>query len=171
MRQMQSCIESYTRQVRLGELPKAYREILSFLSKLRGSLAKKYPAYTCQALYAGYMDMSYFACTPPFLRERRLKVAIVYVHQLMRFEIWLGGVNRSVHAAFRERLRTIGLGEFSLSETGPGVDSILQAILEDHPDFNRQDLLSHHLLERVSHRIDNLVDLVNACEHTVSYLP
>lgn len=168
---MQSRIETYAKLLRSEDLAGAYREILSFLSSLRGELAKKFPDHACQALYAGYLDMSYVACTPPSLKERNLKVAIVYLHAPMRFEIWLGAVNRGVQATCREELRTRELGSFTLSEAAAGVDSILVATLEDRPDFDRQEHLRESLVEKVSRLTGELEELVMSGDIATLQMP
>jgi len=38
------------------------------------------------------MDMTYFAFTPSELKEKKLKIAIVYLHEQNRFDAWLGAV-------------------------------------------------------------------------------
>ncbi len=87
-------VREYTVQLGKGRIQRAYKGILSFLSGLGAYLKDKYPDHSLSALYPGYMDMSYFAFTPPYLRDKRLKIAVVYLHEDNRIEAWLGGVNR-----------------------------------------------------------------------------
>lgn len=54
---------------------------MDFMLDLRTELEGRYPDYAVGNLYAGYMDMTYFAFTPPDLKEKRLKIAIVYLHE------------------------------------------------------------------------------------------
>ncbi len=56
-------------------MQKAYKAIMTFMSGLCTYLEKKYPEYNTSALYFGYMDMTYFAFTPPGLKGKKLKIA------------------------------------------------------------------------------------------------
>lgn len=154
------CIRSYTKQLKNGLLPKAYRIILSFLSDLSGDLQRRYPDYTAGALYAGYLDMSYFAITPPALREKRLKIAVVYLHQKGCFEGWLCGGNRAVKAEYTAFFLKHGHGSYRLSETMPGVDSILETDLSVNPDFDYPVALKQQIEQRLWSFLENINTLL-----------
>ena len=87
-------VREYTAQLRKGKIQKAYKGILTFMSGLRTHMAARYPEVAAGGLYAGAMDMTYFALTPPELKKRNLKIAVVYLHVQNRFEVWLSGSNR-----------------------------------------------------------------------------
>lgn len=57
-------VREYTIQLSKGQIQKAYKGIMTFMSGLRTYLESMYPEYTASALYFGYMDMTYFAFTP-----------------------------------------------------------------------------------------------------------
>ena len=141
MGSLNDAIRDYTEQLGKGQIQKAYRGILAFMSSLARRLGDKYPSYSIGALYPGLMDMSYFAFTPPDLKNRKLKIAIVYLHRQNRFEIWLGGMNRKVQAEMIDRLSRQDLGKYSLSQAAPGVDSILESTLAEQADFDHPDEL------------------------------
>lgn len=64
---------------------------------LRTHFHKKYPdAFVSGSIYYGYMDMTYFSFTPKSLQQRKLKIAIVFVHESFRFEVWLAAYNKQV---------------------------------------------------------------------------
>ncbi len=141
MGSLNSAVSEYTAQLKKGELQKAYRGILAFMSGLGRRLEGDCPGCCAGSLYPGLMDMSYFSFTPPELRDGKLKIAIVYLHAQNRLEIWLGGINRKVQAETMERLSRRDLGKYKLTTPAPGVDSILEAVLMDHPDFDRTEVL------------------------------
>ncbi|MDW7740600.1 MAG: hypothetical protein SCJ97_11200 [Bacillota bacterium] len=87
-------IREYNSQLSKGMIQAAYKYIMKFMSDLSIYLKKLHPDYTVSALYYGYMDMTYFAFTPDDLRNKKLKIAIVYLHEQSRFEVWLSGNNR-----------------------------------------------------------------------------
>lgn len=63
---------------------------------LRIHFKNRYPNYSISGLYQGYLDMTYFAIVPPALKQRDLKIAIVFNYDAFRFEAWLAGTNRQV---------------------------------------------------------------------------
>ena len=64
MESINEYIKEYATQLRKGQIQKAYKGILTFMSELRSYLESRYPDYTAGSLYFGYMDMTYFAFTP-----------------------------------------------------------------------------------------------------------
>lgn len=132
-------IREYTIQLRKGHIQKAYKGIMTFMSDLRVYLDRNYPDYTAGALYFGYMDMTYFAFTPSVLKDMKLKIAIVFLHEECKFELWLAGNNRQIQADFIELLVNKNLGSYTLSKIHPGVDSIIASLIVGQPDFDNPD--------------------------------
>lgn len=140
-------IKEYTGQLRRGAIPRAYRGIIGFMSALMRHMSGKYPEYTASALYAGFMDMTYFAFTPGDLRSRNLKIAVVYLHEENRMEVWLGGGNRKIQADYIAKLGRTDIGDYILSEVKPGVDSIIEKKIARQPDFDHADELTRQIEE------------------------
>lgn len=145
MESMNSYINEYTNHLKNGQIQKAYKGIMSFMSGLRHYMESKYPEYVLSALYFGYMDMTYFAFTPMELKKRNLKIAVVYMHEQNRFELWLGGSNRKIQAEYIEKMRHMDIGEYKLSAINPGVDSIVEWQIIRQPDFD----LAEELMKKV----------------------
>lgn len=154
-------ISEYQRQLHKGQIQKAYQGIMSFMSGLKSYLEKHHPDYSTSALYFGYMDMTYFAFTPASLREKKLKIAIVYLHEPGRFEAWLVGNNRGIQAALIDRLSHADLGKYQLSQVAPGVDSIVESVLVDQPDFDTFDLLEQQIELGALDFISDMIRLVS----------
>ena len=134
-------IREYRTQLDKGSIQKAYKGIMAFMSGLSAYLARRHPDYSVSALYYGYMDMTYFAFTPADFKTKKLKIAIVYLHEQGRFEVWLGGSNRKIQAEYIELLRHKDIGKYKLSQSLPGVDSIIEATLVNQPDFDNSEEL------------------------------
>ena len=141
-------IREYRTQLDKGSIQKAYKGIMAFMSGLSSDLARRYPDYSVSALYYGYMDMTYFAFTPTDLKTRKLKIAIVYLHEQSSFEVWLGGSNRKIQAEVIELLRRKPIGKYKLSQSLPGVDSIIEATLVNQPDFDNADDLKKQIEDK-----------------------
>lgn len=131
--------KEYALQLKKGAIQKAYRGIMSFMSGLKAYLEGNHPEFSASALYAGYMDMTYFALTPSRLKDRGLKVAVVFLHEEASFEIWLAGANRRIQAEQIATLRNKDIGGYTLSSPSPGVDAIVSWRLDVEPDFDRPE--------------------------------
>lgn len=156
MEKMGDYISEYKKQLEKGQIQKAYKGIMGFMSGLRLYLGKKHPDFILSNLYFGYMDMTYFAFTPPELKEKKLKIAIVYLHEHGKFEIWLGGINRKIQSQFIKLLTKKDLGIYELSPALPGVDSIIEATLVEKPDFDNSLELKKQIEKKVFGFIKNI---------------
>ena len=136
MKPFNNYVEAYLKQMDKGDVPKAYRGLMEYLMGLRTHLKKYYPDHYVSGLYQGYMDMSYFTFTPPVLKKRSLKVALVFVHDGARFEAWLAGNNRRVQKEYWERLKGCGYDRYRLPVSIRGRDSIVEHTLVAQPDFD-----------------------------------
>lgn len=141
MQSLNESVREYTAQLQLGQIQKAYKGIMTFMSGLKTYLEGQHPDFSATGFYFGYMDMTYFAFTPLELKQRSLKIAIVYLHEQNRFEAWLGGANRKVQADYIERFRAKDLDGLLLSEVKPGVDSIIELKIIEKPDFDHPEEL------------------------------
>ncbi len=143
---MQSFYESiteYRTQLKKGVIQNAYRGLMDYFMELRTHFQKKYPDYSISgSLYFGYMDMTYFALFPPSLKERGLKIAIVFVHEAFRFEVWLAGANKQVQVKYWEMFKESGWDKYPLMPSLKGEDAILTHVLAADPDFRDLDALT-----------------------------
>jgi hypothetical protein len=90
-------MNEYKKQLEKGVIQQAYRGLMEYFKTLILYLKKKYPDFfVSSSLYYGYMDMTCFSFFPESWKNRKLKVAVVFLHEAFRFEVWLVGYNRSV---------------------------------------------------------------------------
>jgi len=146
-------LKEYQNQLKKGQIQRAYKGIMKFMTKLASRLKEKYPDHALSALYSGYMDMSYFSFTPLILKARKLKIAVVYLHEENRFEVWLAGVNRKVQQDTADLLSLQGAGDYELSKTAPGTDSIIRKILVSDPKISDEEELMEEIEKKVLHFI------------------
>jgi hypothetical protein len=136
-------IPEYRKQLEKGAIQKAYKGVLDYMMGLRVYFESKYPDYFVSgSLYAGYMDMTYFSFIPKSLKERKLKIAVVFLHEAFRFEVWLSGYNRQVQTQTWKLIHESGWDRYRLVPPAKGVDSILEHTLVDGPDFCELDALT-----------------------------
>jgi hypothetical protein len=91
------------------------------------------------------MDMTYFSFTPVSLKQRNLKIAVVFVHPAFRFEVWLAGYNKQVQQQYWKLLKESNFKKYHIPLTAPEDDSIVDYILVDNPDFNDPQALTRQI--------------------------
>jgi hypothetical protein len=138
-------MNEYKKQLRNGVIQKAYRGLMEYIMDLRTHLQHKYPDYFVSAIYYGYMDMTYFSFTSRTLQERKLKAAIVFIHDAFKFEVWLAGVNKSVQDKYWKLFKESGWDKYRLVPSTKGADFIIEHVLVEDPDFSDLDVLTKRL--------------------------
>lgn len=160
MNTLNDSIKEYTLQLKKGEIQKAYKGILSFVSTLKSYMTSKYPNYKSSTIYFGYMDMTYFGFTPKDLQKQGLKIAIVYLHEQNKFELWLVGRNKNIQKKYIEILKDTNIFNYRLSVAKPGVDSIIETTLIEKPDFDNFDNLISNVDRKTIEFINNIYSIL-----------
>lgn len=80
--------------------------------------------------------MTYFSFIPAHFKQRDLKIAIVFVHETFKFEVWLAGVNKQVQQKYWALFKESAWNQYPLVPTTQGVDAIIEHILVADPDFS-----------------------------------
>ncbi|WP_287373673.1 hypothetical protein [Prosthecochloris sp.] len=88
------------------------------------------------------MDMTYFAVSPPSLKQRDLKIAIVFNYEAFRFEAWLSGRNRDVNRKYWETFKDRKWPAYRVVTPAKGVDSIVECDLAQGFDLSDSDALT-----------------------------
>lgn len=165
---LSKALQVYHEALNKGDIQKAYQSILSFIFELKTELGQKYPKYAISQVYQGYMDMSYFAITPPELRAKKLKIALVYLHEANRFELWLSANNRKLQKEWIDILNQVENLDYRVSELGVGIDSIVEYIVHVSPNFEAKESLKQSLTINIDRFIKDMEGLINpeqGCEH------
>ena len=160
MKSLNLLIRDYTYSLQLGELQVAYKGILEFIGKLRADFIKKYPFYDIGSIYHGYMDMSYFSLSTKLLKDKGLKVAVVYLHEKGDFEVWLSARNREIskqYESLKNRIIPDGLAVF---HDDNNQDAIIECVLTSKPDFEDQALLKTIIEQRIEKFISAITSLL-----------
>jgi hypothetical protein len=139
-------MSEYRKQLEKGAIQKAYKGLMEYIMDLRTHLKNKYPDYFVSgSIYYGYMDMTYFSFFPESLKQHDLKIAIVFIHDSFRFEAWLAGYNKQVQAKYWKLFKESDWNKYHIVPSTKGVDSIVEYILVDNPDFNDLDTLTKQI--------------------------
>jgi hypothetical protein len=146
METFHECTDEYRKQLEKGVIQKAYKGLMEYIMDLRTHFQNKYPDYFVSgSIYYGYMDMTYFSFFPKSLKDRKLKIAIVFIHRAFRFEVWLAGYNKQVQSKYWKLFKGSDWNRYHLVTTTKGVDSILESILVENPDFSDLDALTKQI--------------------------
>lgn len=136
MSSLNESVKEYKSQLAKGHIKLAYRGIIEYMMNLKTNFKKKHSEYYVSSLYQGYMDMSYFAIVPDLLKAKKLKVAIVFIHEEIKFEIWLSGANKDVQLKYWNIFKEKDLKNYHVPPSIKGSDSIIEYTLVKNPNFN-----------------------------------
>ena len=154
-------MNDFREQLSTGSIQRAYRTLLGYMSDLRSHFKNGYPSYSISGIYQGYMDMSYFAVVPPSLKQRKLKIAIVFNYEAFRFEAWLAGSNRQVQREYWELFKDSQWTEYRVMTPAKGVDAIIECNLAEDLNFGDLDSLTERVEEKAVDFIDDIERFLN----------
>ncbi|MHC1740097.1 MAG: hypothetical protein AB9897_03185 [Anaerolineaceae bacterium] len=127
----------FKEQLKKGSIQKAYQGLLEYMLGLKDHFSQQYPDLSVpNNLYFGYMDMTYFSILPGSLKEKDLKIAVVFNYEAFRFEIWLSGKNKQVLAKYWKIIQESHWNKYKVVEPLKGVDAIIEHVLVNDPDFS-----------------------------------
>ena len=151
------CVIEYKKQLEKGLIQKAYLGLMEYILRLKAHLKKKYPDhFVSGGIYFGYIDMTYFSFIPASIKDRKLKVAIVFDHEACRFEAWLGGYNKQIQKEYWELFKESGWDQYPLVPSIEGRDAIIEHVLVKEPDFDDLDALTDLIEECVMQFIQDI---------------
>jgi len=146
MKSLQENMVEFKKQLEKGAIQKAYQGLMEYMMSLKNYFSNKYPDYSAHgSLYNGYMDMTYFSIFPKSLKDKDLKIAIVFLYDAFRFEIWLSGRNKQVLAKYWDIINRSKWDKYKVVKPAKDVDSVLEHILVDNPDFSDLDALTKQI--------------------------
>ena len=154
MKGLNQLIHEYTNQLQDGELQAAYKGILAFIGKLRIDLIKKYPQNDIGHMYQGHMDMTFFSFKTEQLKDKGLKIAIVYLHEKGAFEVWLSARNRDVAKKYEFIRASNILDDIIVFHDEANLEAIIECTLTSTPDFEDPDSLAAVIDQGVNKFVD-----------------
>ncbi len=109
--------------------------------------------------------MTYFSFFPERLKDRKLKIAVVFVHEAFRFEVWLAGYNKQVQTKYWKLFMASGWAKYRIVPTTQGVDSILEHVVVDAPDFRDLGALTRQIEKGTLRFIKDVEEYLVKCEN------
>jgi hypothetical protein len=161
MKTLDQLINGYTELLRQGELQPAYKGILDYLGGLKSDFTCKYTEYEIGgSLYQGYMDMSYFSIITKPLKEKGLKIAVVYLHQKRAFEVWLSARNREILKKYKNVLNDKMFEGMSVFHDADNEDATVECTLTSEPDFDNKTALTKIIEEGAEKFISAITSII-----------
>lgn len=155
-------IQEYRKQMQKGSINRAYKGLMEYMMNLKSFLITRHPNfYVSGGLYFGYMDMTYFSFYPKSMKDRNLKIAIVFNHLKFTFEVWLAGVNKQVQKNYWKLFSANGWEKYRVVPTIQGADSIVEYVLVENPDFRNLDALSEQIESGTLNFIQDVEDFIS----------
>jgi hypothetical protein len=145
MESFQEYMNEYKKQLGKGVIQRAYHGLMEYVMDLRKHFSKKLPDFAPGSIYHGYMDMTYFPIFLKSLKSRKLKIAIVFIHKEIRFEVWLAGYNKQIQTYYWKLFKESDWNKYRIPPTTKGADSIVECTLVDAPDFSDLDTLTDQI--------------------------
>ena len=162
MESFHDCVNEYRKQIQKGAIKEAYKGLMEYIMDLRTHFKNKYPDYFVSSnIYFGYMDMTYFSFVPESLKRRKLKIAIVFIHDTIRFEAWLAGYNKQIQTKYWKLIKESDWKKYRIPSTTKGVDSIIENILVENPDFSDLDTLTNQIESRTMRFIKDVENFLS----------
>jgi hypothetical protein len=162
MDSLQECVDEYRHQLEKGAIQKAYRGLMEYVSDLRTHFGSEYPdRFAPGSIYHGYMDMTYFPIFPKALKSRKLKIALVLVHETTSFEVWLSGFNKQAQTKYWNLFKQSDWNRYRIPSTTKGVDSVVEHTLVDTPDFGDLDALTKQIETGTISFINDIEDFLS----------
>ena len=155
-------LREFRKQLEKGTIQNAYKALLSYMMGLRTHF--KNNDYAVSGLYQGYMDMTYFALFPSSLKQRNLKIAIVFNYASFGFEVWLSGGNRRVQRQYWELFKESQWSSYRVVPQGTWVDSILEYEVVGEFDLSEAGSLTSVIEAATVRFIDDIESYLSAHE-------
>ncbi len=150
---LNSRIPAYKAAFSNGELQKTYQDLVGVVQNLRIEFSKRYKSeYSVASVLHGYVDFTYFYLQNDYLKKKKLKLAIIFNHKNVNFELWLLGQTKDVQALYWRKLREV---KWVNKEAMPEY-SVFEVPLLLDPDFDSSTKLSesiHSQFKSLSHEI------------------
>lgn len=156
-------IDVYQSALKQGDIQKAYKGIIEYISMFRISLQKEYPEYNIpNTMYEGVMDVTYFAFSPEHLKQEKLKIAVVFHHNTFNFDLWLVGQNKKIQAKYWNIFKQSNWNTYPIAES-PEHAIITHTLIKD-ADFGSGGQLKTDLEAGLVKFTEAIVDVFKLSE-------
>lgn len=134
-------LEKYKTLLQNTELQLCYQEFIKLFRFLRIELEKEMPDYSFSGnIVENNMDFAYFQITSEELKQKGIKIQIVFVYKDFNFEVWASGYNRKIQCDYYEKLRNKSL-KYILNHNPNRVDYILKNVVNKKAELHSVNII------------------------------
>lgn len=153
-------LDEYQQLLASGSLQQTYKGLIEIIRGLKTHLLHRYPhGYEASSVHEGYLDFTYFPFTPTRLKNKKLKIIIVFHHPTLQFEICLVGQNKAIQQHYWTLFKNSGWQTYSVPATSQEV--ITNILLTERPNFNDTNVLNSSLETAIMVFIDEVTLAIN----------
>jgi hypothetical protein len=146
MQPFQNYLNEYKKQLKKGAVKEAYKGLMQYFSNLRLHLKSKYPDYFLSgSIHFGQMDYTYFYFFPKTLKQQKLKIVIIFIHDTFTIQVMLAGYNKNAQAKYWKLFKENNWTKYPLTPTLKGVEYITEFTITDNPDFSNLNALTNQI--------------------------
>ncbi|WIV96326.1 DUF7000 family protein [Kinneretia aquatilis] len=155
-------IPAYKSAFSSGELQRTYQDLVGVVQNLRTEFSKRYETeFSVAAILHGYIDFTYFYLQNEYLKRKRLKLALVFNHHNVSFELWLLGQTKDVQIQYWNKLRG---AKWVNPETMPAYSVFEAPLLAAAPDFDDVAKLTETVCSQFELLLQEILELLEASE-------
>lgn len=159
--ELQASLDEYRKQLAKGTIRTAYKGLMGYLYGLRLYFENKYPDFfVSSSVQQGLMDYSYFYFFPKALKQKKLKIVLLFVHDSFRFEVWLAGYNKTVQSKYWKQFKDANYSKYTVPSSLSGVDSIVENVLVENADFSNPEALTKQIEKCALAFISDIEDFI-----------
>ena len=145
-KKMNYFVSAYKESLKNGDIQVAYAELVKYVQKLKTTFSKDLgDTYSVGNVFQGYMDYTYFYLSNDFLKDKKLKLGLVFNHNHVRFEAWLLGQTKDIQEKYWKLLKSTKW----INGSEMPQYSIFEVILVDNPDFDDLDTLTENIKNKL----------------------
>jgi hypothetical protein len=165
MKQFYKYLDEYRKQLKKQDIKKAYKGLMEYINNLRLYLKKKYPDYFLSSnIQTGFMDYTYFYFHPKSLKNRNLKVMILFIHETFTFKALLAGYNKNIQKKYWKLFTEGDWNKYHIASTLKNIEYILDYNLVEDPDFSDLDVLTNQIEKGILRFIEDIENFLSKHE-------
>lgn len=139
-------IAIYQKSIKENSLSETYKFLLNYMSQLQQEFSNKLSGkFSVKNVLNGYLDYTYFYFTNDLLKERKLKLGIIYNHKENYSELWLMGSVKEAQKNYWNKLKET---EWNKEETMPQW-YVISIELISNPNFEELNKITDLIIETI----------------------
>jgi hypothetical protein len=89
-----------------------------------------------------------------------LKIAVVFIYDTFKFEVWLAGSNKNVQKEYWGLFTEKSLEKYHIPSSIKGRDSIVENVIVENPDFGDLDILTQEIEEDTLRFMEDVLEAI-----------